>query len=86
MWRLYVKQIRPWDFEERRANIRQHWLDLPAQGWQVPVDGDLLEEVTAIAPNGPTVFWRPEDKYLSVPIILYLDYWPCVITQRYFYA
>ncbi len=45
------------DFEERRANIRQQLADLAsAQGWQVPVDEDLLEEVTAIV-EWPTVFY-----------------------------
>ena len=73
------------DFEERRANIRQQLADLAsAQGWQVPVDEDLLEEVTAIV-EWPTVFYGDfEDKYLSVP--------HCVLItamrdhQRYFYA
>ena len=73
------------DFEERRANIRQQLADLSsAQGWQVPVDEDLLEEVTAIV-EWPTVFYGDfEDKYLSVP--------HCVLItamrdhQRYFYA
>lgn len=73
------------DFEERRTNIRQQLADLAsAQGWQVPVDEDLLEEVTAIV-EWPTVFYGDfEDKYLSVP--------HCVLItamrdhQRYFYA
>ena len=73
------------DFEERRANIRQQLADLAsAQGWQVPVDEDLLEEVTAIV-EWPTVFYGDfEEKYLSVP--------HCVLItamrdhQRYFYA
>ena len=73
------------DFEERRANIRQQLADLAsAQGWQVPIDEDLLEEVTAIV-EWPTVFYGDfEDKYLSVP--------HCVLItamrdhQRYFYA
>lgn len=73
------------DFEERRANIRQQLANLAsAQGWQVPVDEDLLEEVTAIV-EWPTVFYGDfEDKYLSVP--------HCVLItamrdhQRYFYA
>lgn len=73
------------DFEERRANIRHQLADLAsAQGWQVPVDEDLLEEVTAIV-EWPTVFYGDfEDKYLSVP--------HCVLItamrdhQRYFYA
>lgn len=73
------------DFEERRANIHQQLADLAsAQGWQVPVDEDLLEEVTAIV-EWPTVFYGDfEDKYLSVP--------HCVLItamrdhQRYFYA
>lgn len=73
------------DFEERRANIRQQLADLAsAKGWQVPVDEDLLEEVTAIV-EWPTVFYGDfEDKYLSVP--------HCVLItamrdhQRYFYA
>ncbi len=73
------------DFEERRANIRQQLADLAsAQAWQVPVDEDLLEEVTAIV-EWPTVFYGDfEDKYLSVP--------HCVLItamrdhQRYFYA
>ena len=73
------------DFEERRANIRQQLADLAsAQGWQVPVDEDLLEEVTAIV-EWPTVFYGDfEEKYLSVPhcvlITAMRDY------QRYFYA
>lgn len=73
------------DFEERRTNIRQQLADLAsAQGWQVPVDEDLLEEVTAIV-EWPTVFYGDfKDKYLSVP--------HCVLItamrdhQRYFYA
>ena len=73
------------DFEERRTNIRQQLADLAsAQGWQVPVDEDLLEEVTAIV-EWPTVFYGDfEEKYLSVP--------HCVLItamrdhQRYFYA
>ena len=73
------------DFEERRANIRQQLADLAsAQAWQVPVDEDLLEEVTAIV-EWPTVFYGDfEEKYLSVP--------HCVLItamrdhQRYFYA
>lgn len=73
------------DFEERRANIRQQLADLAsAQGWQVPIDEDLLEEVTAIV-EWPTVFYGDfEEKYLSVP--------HCVLItamrdhQRYFYA
>ena len=73
------------DFEERRTNIRQQLADLAsAQGWQVPVDEYLLEEVTAIV-EWPTVFYGDfEDKYLSVP--------HCVLItamrdhQRYFYA
>ncbi|WP_306486364.1 glycine--tRNA ligase subunit beta [Abiotrophia sp.] len=73
------------DFEERRANIRHQLADLAsAQGWQVPVDEDLLEEVTAIV-EWPTVFYGDfEEKYLSVP--------HCVLItamrdhQRYFYA
>jgi len=73
------------DFEERRANIRQQLANLAsAKGWQVPVDEDLLEEVTAIV-EWPTVFYGDfEDKYLSVP--------HCVLItamrdhQRYFYA
>ena len=73
------------DFEERRANIRRQLADLAsAKGWQVPVDEDLLEEVTAIV-EWPTVFYGDfEDKYLSVP--------HCVLItamrdhQRYFYA
>lgn len=73
------------DFEERRAIIRQQLADLAsAQGWQVPVDEDLLEEVTAIV-EWPTVFYGDfEEKYLSVP--------HCVLItamrdhQRYFYA
>ena len=73
------------DFEERRANIRQQLAVLAsAQGWQVPVDEDLLEEVTAIV-EWPTVFYGDfEEKYLSVP--------HCVLItamrdhQRYFYA
>ena len=73
------------DFEERRANIRQQLADLAsAQAWQVPIDEDLLEEVTAIV-EWPTVFYGDfEEKYLSVP--------HCVLItamrdhQRYFYA
>lgn len=73
------------DFEERRANIRQQLANLAsAKGWQVPVDEDLLEEVTAIV-EWPTVFYGDfEVKYLSVP--------HCVLItamrdhQRYFYA
>ena len=73
------------DFEERRTNIRQQLADLAsAQGWQVPVDEDLLEEVTAIV-EWPTVFYGDfKEKYLSVP--------HCVLItamrdhQRYFYA
>ena len=73
------------DFEERRDNIRQQLADLAsAQAWQVPVDEDLLEEVTAIV-EWPTVFYGDfEEKYLSVP--------HCVLItamrdhQRYFYA
>ncbi|NEW64801.1 glycine--tRNA ligase subunit beta [Tuanshanicoccus yangjingiae] len=85
----YVEQLKQEfvmvDFVERQAVIKAQIEDLAAnQQWVVPIDADLLEEVTAIV-EWPTVFYGEfETNYLEVPeqvlITAMRDH------QRYFYA
>ncbi|WP_446454469.1 glycine--tRNA ligase subunit beta [Tuanshanicoccus yangjingiae] len=85
----YVEQLKQEfvmvDFVERQAVIKAQIEDLAAnQQWVVPIDTDLLEEVTAIV-EWPTVFYGEfETNYLEVPeqvlITAMRDH------QRYFYA
>ncbi|MFK8198660.1 glycine--tRNA ligase subunit beta [Aerococcaceae bacterium zg-1292] len=85
----YVEQLKQEcvmvDFAERQAIIKAQIEALASQQqWIVPIDADLLEEVTAIV-EWPTVFYGEfETSYLEVPeqvlITAMRDH------QRYFYA
>lgn len=73
------------DFEERMSVIEQQ-INTIAQdnNWLVPIDSDLLEEVTAIVEWPTAFFGKFEEEYLQVPsnvlITAMKDH------QRYFYA
>ncbi|MDO4432168.1 MAG: glycine--tRNA ligase subunit beta [Aerococcaceae bacterium] len=73
------------DFEERRDNIRQQIAQIATQNdWVVPIDEDLLEEVTSIV-EWPTAFYGEfEPSYLEVPQIVLIT--AMRDHQRYFYA
>lgn len=85
----YVKQLMNEfvmvDFDERQAEIRKQIEKLAkTQNWNVPIDEDLLEEVTSIV-EWPTVFYGEfETKYLEVPEIVLIT--AMKDHQRYFYA
>lgn len=73
------------DFDKRQQKISEQITQLAKDHqWVVPIDEDLLEEVTAIV-EWPTAFYGDfEEKYLRVPA-------PVLITamkdhQRYFYV
>lgn len=73
------------DFAQRQAMIRQQIHDIAKQkGWNVPIDEDLLEEVTAIV-EWPTAFYGEFDcKYLDIPSIISIT--AMKDHQRYFYV
>ncbi len=85
----YVEQLKAEfvlaDFAERQAIIKSQIESLANEkNWIVPIDEDLLEEVTSIV-EWPTVFYGEfEEEYLKVPeqvlITAMKDH------QRYFYA
>lgn len=85
----YVKQLKEQfvlvDFEERQAIIRKQIETIAEEhNWNVPINEDLLEEVTSIV-EWPTAFYGEfEEEYLDVPesvlITAMRDH------QRYFYA
>lgn len=73
------------DLEERKALIEKQIVDLALENqWQVPIDSELLDEVTAIV-EWPTVFYGQFDSvYLEVPEAILIT--AMKDHQRYFYA
>lgn len=73
------------DFDERKSLIQAQLEALGQEkGWQIPIDQDLLEEVTAIV-EWPTVFYGEFDQsYLDLPEIVLIT--AMKDHQRYFYA
>ena len=73
------------DFHKRQAVIEAQIKEIADQNhWQVPIDQDLLEEVTAIV-EWPTAFYGDfEEKYLEIPDMVLIT--AMKDHQRYFYA
>lgn len=73
------------DFEERQDLIRQQIETIASENkWDVPIDGDLLEEVTAIV-EWPYAFAADfSEEYLEVPDVVLIT--AMRDHQRYFYA
>ena len=73
------------DFAQRQATIREQIEAIATQqGWNVPIDQDLLDEVTAIV-EWPTAFYGEFDsKYLDIPAIISVT--AMRDHQRYFYV
>lgn len=73
------------DFQERQDLIKEQIQDLAqANHWQVPMDPDLLDEVTAIV-EWPTAFYGDFDEdYLELPDMVLIT--AMRDHQRYFYA
>lgn len=73
------------DFDERKSLIQAQLEALGQEkGWQIPIDQDLLDEVTAIV-EWPTVFYGEFDQsYLDLPEIVLIT--AMKDHQRYFYA
>lgn len=73
------------DFDKRQRVIRDQIIRLGQEkGWQIPIDQDLLDEVTSIV-EWPTVFYGDfEPDYLKVPEIVLIT--AMKDHQRYFYA
>lgn len=73
------------DFDQRRAIIRQQIEAIAHEHhWTIPIDEDLLEEVTAIV-EWPTAFaGQFEAKYLQIPAMISIT--AMRDHQRYFYV
>lgn len=73
------------DFDERQALIRQQISEIAQKNaWLVPIDQDLLDEVTSIV-EWPTAFFGEfESKYLEIPAIISIT--AMMGHQRYFYV
>lgn len=85
----YVEQLRQQyvivDSNERKMKITQQLKALEQEnGWDIPIDEDLLDEVVAIV-EWPTIFYGTfDEKYLQVPEIVLIT--AMRDHQRYFYA
>lgn len=85
----YVEKLREQfvvvDFQERQKLIREQIADIAKEKqWHVPINEELLEEVTSIV-EWPTAFYGEfEEKYLEVPQIVLIT--AMRDHQRYFYA
>ena len=73
------------DFNKRQELIRQQIIDIAqSQNWDVLIDDDLLEEVTAIV-EWPTAFFGEFDReYLQIPSMISVT--AMRDHQRYFYV